>query len=303
MTKEPTNLPASIRQKLLNYSREHREDFMLTLTHFAVERLLYRLSRSRHANRFILKGAMLFAVWTDQPYRPTRDVDFLGTGDPSAEALAAAFREICTAKVEPDGLEFDPDSIRINDVREEQNYPGKRIRLVTKLGNAVIPLQIDIGYGDPVTAGPETIKYPTLLNLPAPEILAYTRETLIAEKLQAMVALGRANSRMRDYSDILMLSREFPFDGRVLSAAIQATFQRRGTPLRADLPDGLSDQFADDAEKNRQWEAFRRRAGLDPNVTLANVVTEVRRFLQPPMTAAGTGKGFEAKWPAGGPWQ
>ena len=222
----PANLAASIRQRLLNYSREHREEFMLTLTHFAIERLLYRLAQSKHANRFVLKGAMLFAVWTHRPYRPTRDVDFLGTGDQSPAVLASVIRDICSVPVEPDGLDFDPDSIRISEIREEQDYQGKRIQLVVNLGKVVIPLQIDIGYGDVVTPAPATIRYPTLLDLPAPEINAYPKETVIAEKLEAMVTLGRGNSRMKDYADILIMSREFNFNGEPLSSAVHATFDR-----------------------------------------------------------------------------
>jgi hypothetical protein len=290
-------------QKLLNYSREHNEDFMLTLTHFAIERFLYRLSHSKHADRFVLKGAMLFAAWTEQPYRPTRDVDFLGSGDESPETLAVVIREICITSVDPDALEFVSSSIRISGIREEQDYRGKRIQLVAKLGQAIIPLQIDIGYGDAITPGPEMIRYPTLLDLPAPEISAYPKETVIAEKLEAMVALGRGNSRMKDYADIEILSREFEFDGERLSTAIHATFERRRTEIPNDVPDKLSEQFAQDPEKRRQWDAFRKRNSLDASLTLPNVVAEIWRFLQPPMSAAFVNVAFKAKWAPLGPWR
>lgn len=299
----PANQAASIRQKLLNHSREHNEDFMLTLTHFAIERFLYRLSHSEHANRFVLKGAMLFAAWTDQPYRPTRDVDFLGSGDQSPETLEVVIREICTTEVEPDALEFVHSSIRISEIREEHDYHGKRIQLVAKLGQATIPLQIDIGYGDTITPKPESIRYPTLLDLPAPEIIAYPKETVIAEKLEAMVVLGRGNSRMKDYADIQILSRMFDFEGELLSAAIHATFERRRTEIPTDVPDGLSEQFAQDPEKSRQWDGFCNRSGLDASLTLADVVAEICRFLLPPMSAVASNVAFRAKWAAPGPWR
>ncbi len=235
--------------------------------------------------------------------RPTRDLDFLGTGDQSPEALAIVIRDICRTTVDPDGVEFVSSSIRISEIREEQDYSGKRIQLVANLGQAVIPLQIDIGYGDAVTPAPETIRYPTLLDLPAPEISAYPQETVIAEKLEAMVVLGRGNSRMKDYADLRMLSREFDFDGEMLSAAIRATFERRRTRIPTDLPDGLSDQFAQDPEKSKQWDAFRNRNGLDASSTLTDTVAEIRRFLQPPMNAAAVNVPLKAKWEPGGPWR
>jgi len=168
------HLAQSIHHRLLSKAKEQREDFNLVLIRYALERFLYRLGRSRHKDRFILKGAMLFAAWTDQPHRPTRDLDLLGIGDSSDEALRLVFREIVRTPVEPDGLEFDDGSIRISEIREAQDYPGKRIRLKVQLGNARLDLQIDVGFGDAVTPEPAEIDYPALLDLPSPRIRAIT---------------------------------------------------------------------------------------------------------------------------------
>ena len=185
---------------------------MLTLTRYAVERFLYRLSRSRHAEKFVLKGAVLFAVWARQPYRPTRDIDLLAWGDSSPDALRSLFQEICTIDVPDDALRFENDSIRISEIREEQDYPGQRVQLTAMLGKARIPLQVDIGFGDAVFPPPAVVRYPTLLDLPAPEIRAYPKEAVIAEKFQAIVALGRGNSRMKDYADLYTMAKDYGFE-------------------------------------------------------------------------------------------
>ena len=303
MTKPPTNLPASVRDRLLQRSRQQGEDFMLTLTRYAVERFLYRLSLSPHAEKFVLKGAALFAVWAHQPYRPTRDVDFLGKGESSAEALRTNFTEICQTEVAEDGLIFVTESIRITEIREEQEYPGQRVQLTAMLGKASIPVQVDIGFGDAVFPVSEFVRYPTLLDLPAPQIYAYPKESVVAEKLQAMVALGRANSRMKDYADLLTLSQDFPFEGSRLAPAIGATFERRKTGIPRTTPDGLSDAFGQDPEKARQWEAFRNRNDLDRQLSLGTVVARIRQFVELPMLAAADAGDFTATWTPGGPWR
>jgi len=303
MHRKPVDIPASIHRRLMNLSRESREDFNAVLVRYGLERLLYRLSKSRFASDFVLKGAMLYSVWTAEAHRPTRDMDLLGYGDNSAERLSEVFQEICGADVEPDGLMFDENAVRVEEIRDQQEYQGQRIRIVAHLGNARIPIQVDVGFGDVVTPGVQEIEYPTLLDQPSPKILVYPRETVVSEKLQAMVVLGMPNSRMKDYYDIWMISKTFPFDGGVFARAIRATFERRRTPIPQTLPTALGDEFAVDSEKGRQWKAFLTRNRLmAQDVELEPIIEELRLFLVPPLRAAAGGDLFEQRWKPGGPW-
>lgn len=302
--RSPTNLPASVRRQLLNRARSTGEDFNLILKHYAIERLLFRLAQSRHSDQFVLKGAMLFKVWTGRLYRPTQDLDLLGFGDESGDGVVRQFAEIVAAEVEPDGLRFDATSIRAEEIREDQEYRGQRVRLTATLGSARVDVQIDIGFGDVVTPTAQMIEYPSLLDLPAPRVRAYSRESVVAEKLQAIVALGFLNSRMKDYYDIWSMSREFGFEGPILSEAISATFSRRKTTLPELVPIGLSLEFASDADKVTQWVAFLRRSALEvEGHSLAALLGEMLEFLTPPMRAAAGGQRFTLTWPAGGPWR
>jgi hypothetical protein len=304
MSKEnPANITASIRRRLYDLSRERGEDFQLILTWYAAERLLYRLSRSKHSGEFILKGAMLLNIWMYRFHRPTRDIGFAGQGDASPEQLVSIFQEICEVKVEPDGLEFDPKGTQVTEIRETHEYQGQGIRLGANLGNARISVHVDIGLGDAVTPGAREITYPTLLDLPAPRILAYPVETVIAEKLQAMVALGMLNSRMRDFYDVRMILRQFSFEGPKLAKAIRATFKQRRTEIPRSVPTALSNEFAMDIEKGTQWKAFLNRSGLeDITLELPQIIDEIRVFLIPPLNAAARGVDFPFEWTAGAPW-
>lgn len=303
MTKDrPRNLAASVRERLRTAAAARKEEFQLILTRYGLERLLYRLCRSSHADLFILKGAMLFQLWSDQPHRPTRDVDLLGRGDNSVEGIAQAFRDVCVQTVEPDGLSFHAESIRVERIKEDQEYEGLRVHCEARLENARIALRIDVGFGDAVTPAAARIRYPTLLDFPAPELRAYRRETVIAEKFQAMVALGIANSRMKDFYDLWVLARGFAFHGPILSRAIRATFRRRKTALPVQAPLALTTEFHDDVGKRKQWEAFVRKSKLNAGVGLEQVVAVLREFLTPPVQALTAGQAFERNWPPGGPW-
>lgn len=301
--RQPINLTASVRQQLLNRAREKGEDFNLVLTRYALERLLYRLAQSQYADRFVLKGAMLFAVWANRVYRPTRDLDLLGYGDSSQQMLTKVFQEICLTDVEPDGLAFDAGSVRMSEIREDQEYGGCRVQLVAYLANAQINLHIDIGFGDVIRPEAEEIDYPTLLDFPAPRVWAYPREAVVAEKLQAMVALGMANTRMKDFYDLWVIASQFSFDGLSLVEAIKATFARRGTQIPSDVPIALSEAFAEDPGKATQWQAFLRRTGLEERgAELSQVITELRVFLIPPILAVSKGEVLTQSWVDGGPW-
>jgi predicted nucleotidyltransferase component of viral defense system len=301
--REPTNLPASIRQRLLNLSRERGEDFNLTLTKYGTERLLYRLSQSEYSDQFLLKGALLLSLWTNRLQRPTRDIDLLGFGDSSEEALTQLFRDLCLADVQADGLTFHPETVQVSEIREAQEYGRQRVRMTATLGKARIHLQVDIGFGDVITPAADDIEYPSLLGLPSPRLRAYPKETVIAEKLEAMVTLGMANSRMKDFYDVWMISRELQFSGRTLARAIQATFQRRRSEVTRTVPTALTEEFAEDPAKSTQWNAFLLRNRLDVGgMDLVQIIQGIRPFLIKPMAAAAEGQELEETWPAGGPW-
>jgi hypothetical protein len=279
------NLAASIHARLLNRAKARGEEFNLVLTRYAIERFMYRLSTLPARESFCLKGALLFDLWFDIPHRPTHDADFLGFGLQDAEALAATMREICGVHVD-DGMIFDAASITVEEIREEARYGGLRVRLTGKLGKARVTVQIDVGYGDAVSPGPEEAVYPVMLDdLPPPRLRVYPRATVIAEKLEAIESLGMTNSRMKDFFDIRVLAREGTLDTAQLGDAIAATFQRRGTPIPAGVPLGLSDEFAQDAVKRAQWKGFLGKNRLG-ELALEDVINEVRRFVEAPMAHA-----------------
>jgi predicted nucleotidyltransferase component of viral defense system len=274
MPNRPRNIGASVRQRLLNLAHARGQPMELLLTRYALERLLHRLSVSPHRERFVLKGAMLLATWFDEPHRATRDVDLLGFGDAAEDALLGTFREIMAVEVD-DGVSFDLKGLRIEAIREEVEYGGSRIRTTAELAGARIPITVDIGFGDAVEPGIEDIDLPVLLDMPSPHLRAYPPETVIAEKFHAMVVLGRANSRMKDYYDVWMLMSAFEIEPERLRRAIVATFARRSTAIPVAVPEGLSDAFATDPGKRRQWDAFARNlSGTIPDFGL--VVSELR---------------------------
>lgn len=301
---QPSNLPASVRQRLLNIAKRDGEAFDLVLTRYALERLLYRLGKSQYRGQFLLKGAMLFAVWGGEAHRPTRDVDLLGFGSSELPQVVQIFQDICQVSVEPDGLEFLPDTMRAIEIREDQEYQGVRVSFEARLENTVIPIQIDIGYGDTVTPAPEEITYPTVLDFAAPKLHAYPIYSVVAEKFQAMVWLGIANSRMKDFYDIWIIMQKFSFEGHILSEAIEATFARRQTSLPTEAPLALTSAFANDAAKQTQWKAFLRKNALPVDgLTFPDIITALHDFLMPPTLASTKGLAFNTKWTAGKSWE
>ena len=275
----PKNLAASVMARLRNEAVRRGADFNLLLLRYGIERLLYRLGQSAYADRFLLKGAMMFVIWDERTVRPTRDLDLLGFGPTEKEGLQRLFQEVVALPVVDDGLKFDPASVRAEDIREDNSYGGVRIRLLARLGSAEVPVQIDIGVGDAVTPAPENASFPALLDFPAPQVRTYPIHTVVAEKFETMAKLGIANTRMKDFHDVWFLTRRFPLDGPTLRRAIEATFARRGTPLPA-WPDPLNDQLANDTAKQTQWAAFLRRNGLTglPG-RFAEVVVALRDYL------------------------
>ncbi|MEI8355707.1 MAG: nucleotidyl transferase AbiEii/AbiGii toxin family protein [Deltaproteobacteria bacterium] len=246
---------------------------------------------------------MLFPLWGVVSYRSTRDVDLLGYGESEIEALVTVFRTICQTEVADDGITFDPASVQAEYIRDQMEYGGTRLKLNADLAGARIHLQVDIGFGDVITPSADFAEYPVLLDHPAPSLLVYPRETVIAEKFQAMVYLGIANSRMKDFHDLWVLGSQFDFDGKTLATALARTFERRNTPLPVELPLALTPEFFADAQKVRQWKAFLNRAGLAVEVQLAEVATFIADFVMPLIETTRVGGEYTGRWLAGGPWQ
>ena len=300
---EVKNLAASVRARLANLARSQKEDFQELLSRYARERLLYRLSVSDYQERFVLKGALLFAYWTGAPHRPTRDMDLLGQGPPEIALLEKVFRDLAQKEVQPDGLIFQSESVRGERIKDEEKYEGVRLHMIALLEKARITVQVDVGFGDRVVPGPEEIDFPTLLDFPAPHLKSYTRETVVAEKFEAMVKLGILNSRMKDFFDIWTLSGEFSFNGSTLSKAIKTTFETRGTPVPADAPLALTPEFYDDEQKNAQWKAFLNKSRLHADAkTLREIAAALREFLIPISAAVAQGEVLDQVWRPAGPW-
>ncbi len=279
------NLAASVRARLRGVAKAQASDFNQVLVRFALERILYRLTQSKYADRFLLKGALLFTLWYDMPHRATRDADLLGFGASDLESVAQVFREIATVAVD-DGIVFDPASITVEEIRKEAGYGGVRVVIAGELAKARCKTQIDVGFGDAVTPGPVDSVYPVLLNdLPAPRLRAYPTYTVVAEKLHAIALLGMTNSRVKDYFDLSVLLERETLDADLLAQAIKATFERRGMAVPAALPVGLTDEFAHDASRQALWLSFVKKNELDPE-PLPAIVGRLRLALEPALCRA-----------------
>ena len=301
---DPSNVPASVRQRLLNIARSSGEDFQALLTRYALERLLYRLGTSRHRDSLVLKGAFLFVAWGDVVSRPTTDLDFLASGDPEIERFEALMKELCAIESMNDGLDYQADTVRGSAIREHALHDGIRFRLKAALGSARIPLQIDIGFGDAVDPGPVEITYPSLLDMPAAHVWAYRAESVIAEKLEALVSIGVATSRLKDFFDIWHLSSVTPFDGPSLQRAVASTFERRATAIPSDAPPALGPEFSGRADRVQQWHRLVNRFGVDESApSLGEVCTAIWTFVQPVFTSTRNGRAFNGVWQPGGPWK
>jgi len=297
------NIAASIHQRLLNKARETDRPFSELLQYFAMERFLYRLSKSAHAGKFVLKGALMLSAWQAPVTRPTMDIDLLGITDNSIDAIVAFVKEICVQEVESDGLVFDAEGVSGERIVEDADYEGVRVRFRGMLDTARIAMQIDIGFGDVVVPSPTIVEYPTILPLPTPRLKGYSRESSVAEKFEAMVKLGILNSRVKDFFDIWLLSRQFDFDGPTLAAAIAKTFATRGTAVPAE-PVAFTGDFAKEAARQTQWQGFVRKSRLQ-NVpaSFADIVEAIEVFLGPITRALSAGGEFEGLWKAPGPWR
>jgi predicted nucleotidyltransferase component of viral defense system len=292
----------SIRQRLRNELRARGEDVTLGLQRYAVERFLYRLGQSQHRQRFVLKGATLFAIW-GTTYRPTRDIDFTGYGSAEQADVIRDFREICDTPDAVDQLAFDTANITAEPIRDSSEYDGLRIKIRARLGNSEIPVQIDVGFGNAIVPGPEETEYRTILGDPPPRILAYPRESVVAEKLNAMVMLGERNSRYKDFYDMHAMANAFQFDKDTLVRAVRATFERRSTPTDAALPLPLTATFYASDDRITQWRAYVTRNGLIGAPTDFQQIGDLlTRFLQPVWESLGADAERASDWSPGGPW-
>lgn len=300
-SRSPTSMAASVRARLYNLSRQRGVELQLLLSEFATERLLYRLGASEHKDRFVLKGAMLFRLWTDVARRATWDLDLLGHGENSPAKLVEIFKNLCSMQV-PDGILFDPGAVIGEEIRSTAEYTGVRVLLEARLVEARIRMQVDIGFGDAMVPGPTWETYPTLLDHPPPRILVYPREVAVAEKIDAMLTLGVTNSRIKDFYDIHVLASTCGFEGPKLAKAIRATLKRRGTPCPESLPLVMTREFLAAPERQTLWRAFLRRGRLSAPPDVAELAAKLGLFLGPVFVALRKGEPFGLSWPPGGPW-
>lgn len=274
------DLAASVRARLLNIAKAEGVDFNQVLVRYTLERFLYRLSQSPHADRFVLKGALLFTLWYDMPHRPTRDADLLGFGPSDLESIGQTFRDIASVRA-ADGILFDPTSVGVEEIRKDAGYAGARVMINAELARARCRTQIDIGFGDAVTPGPVDAVYPVLIeDFPAPRLRTYPVYTVVSEKLHAIAVLGMTNSRLKDYLDLSVLLDREVLDPNTLATAIAATFMRRGMTVPTELPIGLSDEFANDTSRQALWRALLKKNEMTA-VPLTDIVSALRARLQP----------------------
>lgn len=299
----PRNITASVHQRLLNKSRESARPFNDLLQYYAIERFLFRFSRSSHADKFILKGALMLMVWDVSEYRSTMDIDMLGRMKNSTDAIIAMVRDVCIQDVEPDGIVFDPNSIRGQVITEDADYEGVRVHFRGSLGNTRLSVQLDVGFGDIVIPSPELMAYPTILDLPAPRIRGYSRESTVAEKFEAMVRRGIINSRMKDFWDIRLLSRQFDFNGQTLASAITETFNARHMAIPSE-PVAFTEAFILDRTKQSQWKGFlRKNRSIGVQDSFEEAVCSVSFFLKPVVDGLVNHRPVPTIWKAPGPWQ
>ena len=299
----PQDVSASVHQRLLNKARESGRPFNELFQYYSMERFIYRLSKTPHIQKFILKGALMFTAWNIQATRTTKDIDFLGKLENSVETMIAVMRNTCNQTVEPDGMNFNPDSIICNAIIEDAVYEGIRVFVRGNLGKSRVLLQLDVGFGDVVFPTELEVKYPTILDFPPPTLKGYSKESMIAEKFQAMIKLGELNSRMKDFYDIWLLSKQFDFNGRTLAEAITKTFKIRKTEI-PDQPSVFKKSFSEDQMREKQWSAFLRKSVLASTThSFYEVMAEIKSFLVPVSSAIVSQESFQKKWKAPGPWK
>ena len=284
MKKHTANIPASVKSRLLNISDETKTPYIEILQYYGIERFLYRFSKSKYNGKFILKGALMFAVWNVDGRRKTLDVDFLGRYGNTVEEITAVVKEVCGIKTGDDGIIFDPQTVTAVKIKENADYSGVRARFMGHIALTRIPLQIDFGFGDEVYPEPGEIDYPVFLDFPAPRLRGYPTETVIAEKFEAMIKLGAFNSRMKDFYDVWLLIQKHKFAEKVLAEAIKRTFEHRKTAL----PEGskfFAEEIYDPAsDRQKLWQAFLNKNNIkNAPKKLSAAAGRIEKFLSGPV--------------------
>jgi hypothetical protein len=304
MTKDIRNIEASIRARLQNKAKETNRPFAEVLQYYGMERFLYRFSRSKYTDKFVLKGALLFTVWQVPERRATLDIDFLARYDNKVASIEAVMRDICNITVEPDGLIFDAKKVKGRKIKEDADYEGVRVKFMGFLERSHIPMQIDVGFGDTIYPKVEVIDYPVILDLPKPHLKGYPAESVISEKFEAMIKLGLLNSRMKDFYDIWLILRQFDFDGIKLAEALKKTFRRRKTLLPEDRPLFAEEIYDEKSDRQILWKAFLKKSNIKHTPEKLSVVAkEIEKFIIKPLGAIKKARDFHEAWEAPGPWK
>ena len=304
MKKDIKNIEASIRARLQNKAKETNRPFSEVLQYYGMERFLYRFSRSKYADKFILKGALMFTVWQIPERRTTLDIDFLARYDNKVTDIETVMKDLCNIHVEPDGLMFDSKAVKGQKIKEDADYEGVRIKFRGFLERSRIPMQIDVGFGDIIYPKPKIIDYPIILDLPKPHLKGYPTESVVSEKFEAMVKLGLLNSRMKDFYDIWLMMRQFDFNGSELAEALKRTFEHRKTPFPQGKPLFAEEIYDEKSDRQTLWKAFLKKGDIKhvPE-KLASTARDIEEFLIRPLNAINKGREFKEEWKAPGPWR
>ncbi len=304
MRKDVKNIQASVRAQLQNIAKEANRPFAELLQYYGMERFLYRFSRSKYADKFVLKGALMFTVWQIPQRRTTLDIDFSSTYDNQIETIEKVIRDVCKVSVPPDGLVFDSQTVKGQKIKEDADYEGVRVKFRGFLERSRIPMQIDVGFGDVIYPKPKTINYPVILDFPQPHLKGYPAESVVSEKFEAMVKLGLLNSRMKDFYDIWLMMRQFNFDGLKLVEALKGTFKHRKTPLPEHKPLFAEEIYDERSDRQTLWKALLKKGDIKyvPE-KLRTTATEIEQFLIKPLDAIQRSKEFIKEWISPGPWE
>lgn len=304
MRKNTINIQASVRALLQNKAEETNRPFAEVLQYYGMERFLYRLSRSKHADKFILKGALLFTAWQIAERRTTLDIDFLARYDNKVASIEAVMRDVCDVPVDPDGLVFDSKNVQGRKIKEDADYEGVRVKFLGFLERSRIPMQIDVGFGDIIYPKTRVINYPVILDFPKPRLKGYPAESVISEKFEAMIKLGLLNSRMKDFYDIWLMMRQFDFNGLNLSGALKRTFEHRKTDLPKEQPLFAEEIYDEKSDRQTLWKAFLRKGDIEnAPEKLAITAKKIEDFLIKPLDAISKRLEFNGQWEAPGPWK
>jgi len=303
MKEDIKNIPASIRARLQNIARETYRPFAEVLQYYAMERFLYRFSKSHYAGEFILKGALMFAVWNIPRRRTTLDIDFSARLY-NTNTIEKTVKDLCKLKVPPDGLVFDPETVRGQRIREDADYEGVRVKFVGFLERSRVPMQIDVGFGDVIYPRPKMIDYPVMLDLPEPRLKGYPSETVVSEKFETIIKLGLLNSRMKDFYDLWLMMHQFNFNGSSLTEALKRTFKHRKTKLPGDLPLFAEEIYDEKSDRQVLWKAFLKKGDIQhAPEKLSAIAKEIEKFLIKPLNAINKGIEFKEEWTASKTWK